>query len=68
MFQAGSIRNGNSGSGSLSGEERFVRLKKEIHKQLITGLNLPSIGAVDDYECDASSAEASSSFAPIGRS
>jgi pilus assembly protein CpaF len=31
-------------------EERFSRLKKEIHKQLISGLHIPSVGAVDDYE------------------
>lgn len=31
-------------------EERFVRLKKEIHKQLISSLHVPSVGTVDDYE------------------
>jgi pilus assembly protein CpaF len=54
VFQPGSIRNsglgGQSASGSQSGDERFIRLKKEIHKQLVTRLHLPSIGTVDDYE------------------
>jgi pilus assembly protein CpaF len=30
--------------------ERMLRLKKEIHKQLITRLRGPAIGNVDDYE------------------
>ncbi|HEX4069636.1 MAG TPA: CpaF family protein [Planctomycetaceae bacterium] len=50
MFQAGSFRNGNGSTGSQNGDERFVRLKKEIHKQLVTQMHLPSIGAIDDYE------------------
>jgi pilus assembly protein CpaF len=36
--------------GRETGEERFVRLKKEIHKQLVTGLRIPAVGAVNDYE------------------
>src|SRR5580704_17906134 len=36
--------------GHETADDRFVRLKKEIHKQLITGLHVPSVGSVDDYE------------------
>jgi pilus assembly protein CpaF len=54
VFQAGPSRNGSlnghSPPESLNGDERFIRLKKEIHKQLVTRLHLPSIGTVDDYE------------------
>lgn len=54
MFQPGTSRNGNPNGHGVpapqNGDERFIRLKKEIHKQLVTRLNLPSIGAVDDYE------------------
>jgi pilus assembly protein CpaF len=37
-------------AGRESGDERFVRLKKEIHKQLVTGLRMPVVNAVNDYE------------------
>jgi pilus assembly protein CpaF len=37
-------------AGRESDEERFVRLKKEIHKQLVTGLRIPAISGVNDYE------------------
>jgi pilus assembly protein CpaF len=37
-------------AGRESGDERFVRLKKEIHKQLVTGLRMPAVNAVNDYE------------------
>jgi len=50
MFQSGEFRSASLLSSPESGEERFVRLKKEIHKQLVTGLHVPSIGSVDDYE------------------
>jgi pilus assembly protein CpaF len=50
VFQVGANRNGNGVAGPQNGDERFVRLKKEIHKQLVTGLHIPSIGAIDDYE------------------
>jgi len=50
VFQVGSIRSTNGDFEAPNGDERFVRLKKEIHKQLVTRLHLPSIGAVDDYE------------------
>ena len=52
MYQAGGSRNGNGNGavGNPSGDERFVRLKKEIHKQVVTGLHIPPNGVVDDYE------------------
>lgn len=50
MFQSGEFRSAGLLSSHESGDERFVRLKKEIHKQLVTGLHVPSIGSVDDYE------------------
>lgn len=31
-------------------EDRFLQLKKEIHKRLITGMDLSSVAALDDYE------------------
>src|SRR5579863_3246409 len=50
MFQSLDFRPGSLTASHESAEERFVRLKKEIHKQLITGLHVPSVGSVDDYE------------------
>ena len=50
MFQPIGPRNSPSTSSPAIGNERLVRLKKEIHKQLITGLRIPAIGNVDDYE------------------
>src|SRR6202451_1643819 len=50
MFQSLDLRPASLPAGHESTEERFVRLKKEIHKQLVTRLHLPSIGAIDDYE------------------
>jgi hypothetical protein len=37
-------------AGRENGDERFVRLKKEIHKQLVTGLRMPAVNTVNDYE------------------
>jgi pilus assembly protein CpaF len=37
-------------AGRESDEERFVRVKKEIHKQLVTGLRIPAMSGVNDYE------------------
>jgi Diguanylate cyclase, GGDEF domain len=37
-------------AGRESGHERFVRLKKEIHTQLVTGPRMPAVNAVNDYE------------------
>jgi pilus assembly protein CpaF len=39
-----------SGGGLSDDNERLIRLKKEIHKQLVTALHPPAIGGVDDYE------------------
>src|SRR5580698_7343440 len=50
MFQTLDLRPASATAGIESTEERFVRLKKEIHKQLISGLHVPSVGTVDDYE------------------
>jgi pilus assembly protein CpaF len=50
VFQPIGQRNPSSTNGHAAGHERLARLKKEIHKQLITGLRMPSIGNVDDYE------------------
>ncbi len=45
---------GRQSSSNLPGretdEERFVRVKKEIHKQLVTGLRIPAMSGVNDYE------------------
>jgi pilus assembly protein CpaF len=42
---------GISSNGSdAENQERFLRLKKEIHKRLIAGMDLSSIGTIDDYE------------------
>jgi pilus assembly protein CpaF len=37
-------------AGRETVDERFVRLKKEIHKQLVTGLRMPAVNTVNDYE------------------
>src|SRR5260370_41073146 len=34
----------------LTGEDRFLRLKKELHQQLITGMDLTTIGTMDEQE------------------
>jgi pilus assembly protein CpaF len=34
----------------LTGDERFLRLKKELHQQLITGMDLTTIGTMDEQE------------------
>ncbi|HEV3298395.1 MAG TPA: hypothetical protein VG055_02080, partial [Planctomycetaceae bacterium] len=49
MFQTLDLRPASL-AGAETTEERFVRLKKEIHKQLVSGLHIPSVGNVDDYE------------------
>jgi len=47
-------RNGQSSAADASGdsdrEQRFQNLKKEIHKNLITRMDLSSVGRMDDYE------------------
>ncbi len=50
MFSSMDMRSSGLIASHESADERFVRLKKEIHKQLITGLHVPSVGGVDDYE------------------
>jgi pilus assembly protein CpaF len=50
VFQPIGPRTASSTNGHPFGNERLVRLKKEIHKQLVTGLRIPAIGNVDDYE------------------
>lgn len=32
------------------GEERFIQLKREIHKNLVQGMNLASVNSLNDYE------------------
>jgi pilus assembly protein CpaF len=34
----------------LSAEERFLRLKKELHQQLISGMDLTAVGTMDEQE------------------
>lgn len=41
---------GSPAFGESDGEERFQQLKKEIHKHLIAGMDVSSIGIMDDYE------------------
>jgi pilus assembly protein CpaF len=36
--------------GRLSAEERFLRMKKELHQQLISGMDLSAIGTMDEQE------------------
>jgi pilus assembly protein CpaF len=50
VFQSVAYRPEGTVAGHPNGDERFIRLKKEIHKQLVTGLRIPTGGAVDDYE------------------
>ena len=50
MFQAPAMKPLDGASSAENGDARFVRLKKDIHKQLVTGLRLSSIGNFDDYE------------------
>jgi pilus assembly protein CpaF len=50
MFQSLDLRPATFSAPGETSEERFVRLKKEIHKQLVSGLHMPSVGTVDDYE------------------
>jgi pilus assembly protein CpaF len=50
MFQSLDLGTTTASSVIETTEERFGRLKKEIHKQLVSGLHVPSVGAVDDYE------------------
>lgn len=39
-----------AGTGHSDREERFQNLKKEIHKNLITRMDLSSVGRMDDYD------------------
>jgi pilus assembly protein CpaF len=50
VFQPIGPRTAPPTNGAAIGGERLVRLKKDIHKQLVTGLRIPAIGNVDDYE------------------
>jgi pilus assembly protein CpaF len=50
VFEPIAHRTAPSTNGHAIGNERLVRLKKEIHKQLVTGLRIPAMGNVDDYE------------------
>jgi pilus assembly protein CpaF len=34
----------------MAGEERFQRIKKEVHQRLVVGMDLSSIKGLDDYE------------------
>lgn len=52
MFHTETI-NGNSSAALLDrssdGEERFRQLKKDIHQNLVSGMDLSSVGKLDDY-------------------
>lgn len=50
MNQKGSPPSGSGRSGRLEGDERFQRIKKEIHQRLVVGMDLSSIKTLDDYE------------------
>ncbi len=63
MFQPIGPRTAPSTGSQAIGNERLVRLKKEIHKQLVTRLHLPSIGTSMITSCAASCGGESSSFA-----
>src|ERR1700722_8406342 len=39
-----------AGGPRLSAEERFLRLKKELHQQLISGMDLTTVGTMDEKE------------------
>ena len=41
---------GSGGISALTPEERFLRYKKELHQQLITGMDLAAIGTMDEQE------------------
>jgi pilus assembly protein CpaF len=40
----------NGAGARLSAEERFLRLKKELHQQLISGMDLTTVGTMDEQE------------------
>ncbi|MBI3464454.1 MAG: CpaF family protein [Planctomycetes bacterium] len=50
MFASRTTENRASNGTQLDDADRLLRLKKELHKQLITGLDLNSLGSLDDYE------------------
>jgi pilus assembly protein CpaF len=35
---------------AVTGEERFLRYKKELHQQLITGMDLSAVGTMDEQQ------------------
>jgi len=41
---------GNGSRAVMTSEERFLRLKKELHQQLITGMDLAAIGTMGEEE------------------
>ena len=44
-------RNGNGQAGrSQAGEEKFLALKRQLHQQLITGMDLSSIGGMNEED------------------
>ncbi len=52
IFSNGRSTNGHAGGGggAPGSEERFLRYKKELHQQLIAGMDLAAIGTMDDQE------------------
>src|SRR5262252_8744150 len=40
----------NGGTAGRAGEERFLHYKKELHQQLITGMDLAAIGTMNEEE------------------
>ena len=50
MLQSPGRQPASNPPGRETVDERFVRLKKEIHKQLVTGLRMPAVNTVNDYE------------------
>ena len=51
MQTNGRSTNGHGSGGiALTPEERFLRYKKELHQQLITGMDMAAIGTMDEQE------------------
>src|SRR5215472_4446282 len=50
MSRLRSNNNGPTMSGTQAAEERFLRLKRELHKRLITSMDLATIGTMNDEE------------------
>ena len=52
MTRTQTDRNG-TGTPSLTNDERFLVIKRELHQQLITGMDLSAIGTMSEEELRA---------------